>query len=445
MIDADLIGKVFELPVLFATVVVTVVCGLWLSLRALKVQPFHPFAYMFYFNTGTAYGVAAFFALNFRTNGIMLAYVCACVIITVVALRAGYSRTPSTDATELSSAMRGTDPRGVFIISVALSAILFVAFAVSGVNTIETTSRFEAASGAGVVIRPLEAFTTIAMCYSALLGGRSNRKYLLVGVLLFAASQVFVAGSKAGVLEALLWYVFLSQRAEKKVSYVGIAVGGLVAIGAFLFVLYHNISATGIDVLGLEGTFSELPALYERAFARIIGNGDSYYFSLPPEVESHVSVAYGPLQMLFQLFGGISAKLFGVDVHNNEPGRQMFLYWYPDAPMGGAANRLDLGFYFYVGPVLGMVGVGAVAFAIGATHGIVMKSKTYTARVAAMTVVYSRLLIALLGPSIAFQRLGDCLVAMLLIGVLQDAMRNRKREGVSRVVEFSRSPSAEPL
>lgn len=416
MIDTDLFEMVFSHYFIFLSILGLVTSSLYFSLRGLQINLFHPFTYYYFFQNIVAYSVAIFFPLYFSTNPLMLTYILICIPIIIICIRCGYKYAPENLEHKYGSFFNDISPTHVFIFASIIFSFLILYFLVSGTNTIFAVSRFEAATGHGLIIRTIEAFATVAMCFSVFVTDRYKGIFISIGVSIFAMSSILVAGSKGGALEALLWYVFLSKKLGKQVSQFKVLVIGSLAIVAFIVVLSHNLEATGLNAFNMKGVNTGLPLIYEKAVNRIIANGDMYYFTLVPGVENHISVQYGPTQILFQILGSsLVNDLFGVDLANNEPGRLSFLYWYPDAPMGGPTNHLDLAFYFYMGPLFGLIGVAFIAFLIGLLHGIVTKASKYSFTTALCTVMYSKILIGFLSPSIATQRLFDSIVVITII------------------------------
>lgn len=415
MVDSDFISLVFEKHIIFLFIFVLVSGIIYLGIYRMKVSLLHPFAYFCLLLNATSYSVVILFVTNMNASLAMVSYIAFAAVAMISCLRFGYAAAPRNLDRVFASAISVSEAKKIYPFFICMFIALFCVYLLSGANTIATESRFEAATGMGFIIRLIEAAAVIVMCFSAV---RTDNKLFVsspvLGVTFFALSLTVVAGSKGGILEALLWYVFLTRKLGKKVSGYKVVAWASVAVFTAVTVLWYNLKEMGFDVANILGTYSDLPFVVERLIIRLIANGDMYYFTLVPGVEQSISVEYGPYQIPFQILGsGVVSRLFGVDLPNNEPGRQAFLYWYPSAPMGGPTNHLDLAFYFYLGPVMGLIGVAATSFIIGWLHGVVTKSTGYTYTTAFFMVLYCKILLAFASPSVAAQRLFDAGILLI--------------------------------
>lgn len=417
MIDSIFFDLVFDNIYQFIVILSVITIVLKISLRRFNVNALHPFFYFFFVFNIISYSVIILFVENLTSNISMVYYIAAAALVMIFFLRIGYASSPaniekifSLDLSEQALSFL----RRLFVI---VFIFLFIIFLNSNINTITTESRFEAATGSGLLIRAIEASAVILMCFFPLKG--SSRKYLpssiLIGVLFFAISSTIVAGSKGGALEAFLWFVFFSDRLGRRISKIKIISWIVLSLTVALIVLWYNLNEIGIDAFSLQGQYSNMPLIFEKLLVRLIASGDMYYFTLSPGVEHSISVAYGLFQIPFQILGtGFVNSIANIDLGSNEPGRQAYLYWYPNAPMGGPTNHLDLAFYFYIGPILGIFGVAVTSFVIGWLHGTVTKPETYSPSLALFMVIYCKMLLAFASPSVAIQRVVDALLLMLV-------------------------------
>ncbi|MEJ7826553.1 MAG: hypothetical protein WKF91_00095 [Segetibacter sp.] len=297
----------------------------------------------------------------------------------------------------------------------------------TGFGALVDTNRFEAAKGFGMFVRILDLFRLVILAYwvinifrSYRLGKSKKRFYtqfcLLILFLIFSSLQ---SGAKFAFIEGV--YVMLvalyAMKIDLKINFIKAFFILLTSTVFALFVLNLNLKNSESDSTGV---FSDEGNIVSQRFLyRIIGNGESYYLSLPNEVIDQIQTDNLFVRFASQIIGiSLLSKMMGYNVGDYSVGRALLLYYDPENDIaGGPTSRFDLFAYKYFG-IFAFVFIILIAFILSGIANALKKAPQNVFYISVLSALWFRALYTLIEPPAGIAYIFDTIILIFSINSL---------------------------